>query len=218
LTEKLIHRGRGGYCFEQNSLFRFVLEAIGFELHPIAARVVWNADKGYVNPRTHMAIIVAVAGRRFLCDVGFGGATLTAPLELEPQRIQTTPHEPFRILERDGQFTLEVQTATGWRATYEFDLQRQTAIDYEAMNHYVHTHQSSHFRTFLMAARAVTDGRLSLGGNELTRFVRGAAIEKTTIRTGTELASLLQRDFRLRLPDHPGLGALLAGIAGGGSE
>jgi len=218
LSDKLIRRGRGGYCFEHNSLFQFALEAIGFDLVPIAARVVWNGDKGYVNPRTHMALVVDIAGGRFLCDVGFGGATLTAPLAFVLDRVQATPHEPFRIRARDDLFTLEVQLENGWRATYEFDLQPQKAIDYEAMNHYVHTHPDSHFRYLLMAARPDAEGRFSLGGNKFTRFHRGVATEKRTIATGESLAALLTGHFRLTLPDHPGLGALLDRIASARSE
>jgi N-hydroxyarylamine O-acetyltransferase len=110
-------------------------------------------------------------------------------------------------------FTLEVQVETGWRATYEFDLQPQKAIDYEAMNHYVHTHPDSHFRYLLMAARPHAGGRFSLGGNQLTRFDRGMATEKRTIESGDALAALLTRDFQLTLPDHPALGPLLERVA-----
>jgi N-hydroxyarylamine O-acetyltransferase len=218
LIDKLIHRRRGGYCFEQNSLFRFVLETIGFELTPIAARVVWNADKNYNNPRTHMAMIVDIAGERFLCDVGFGGVTLTAPLAFESGVVQATPHEPFRILTSGELFTLEVQVKTGWRAAYEFDLQPQQAIDYEAMNYYVATHPDSHFRYHLMAARPYAGGRFSLGGNQFSRFERGLATEKRPIQSGKALEALLKRDFQLTLPDHPDLGPLLERVASARSE
>jgi N-hydroxyarylamine O-acetyltransferase len=218
LIDKLIHRRRGGYCFEQNNLFRLVLETIGFELTPIAARVVWNSDKNYINPRTHMAMIVDLAGERFLCDVGFGGVTLTTPLAFESGTVQNTPHERFRILRTDELFTLEVQVETGWRATYQFDLQPQLAIDYEAMNYYVGTHPGSHFRYHLMAARPFAGGRFSLGGNQFTRFEKGIVTEKRLIQSGKALEALLKQDFQLTLPDHPNLRPLLERIAGASSE
>ena len=40
---KLIAAGRGGYCYEQNGLFKRVLQAIGFEVEGLIARVNWNA-------------------------------------------------------------------------------------------------------------------------------------------------------------------------------
>ena len=35
---KLIHAGRGGYCFEQNSLFGRALRTLGFEVEGLIAR------------------------------------------------------------------------------------------------------------------------------------------------------------------------------------
>jgi N-hydroxyarylamine O-acetyltransferase len=42
LQDKLLHQGRGGYCFEQNLLLRAVLLALGFQVRGLAARVRWN--------------------------------------------------------------------------------------------------------------------------------------------------------------------------------
>src|SRR5476649_596419 len=42
LVDKLVARRRGGWCFEQNLLFFHALEAIGFEVTRLAARVRWN--------------------------------------------------------------------------------------------------------------------------------------------------------------------------------
>ena len=40
VTDKILHRGRGGYCFEQNRLFQGALQALGFDV----TRRVWRAD------------------------------------------------------------------------------------------------------------------------------------------------------------------------------
>jgi N-hydroxyarylamine O-acetyltransferase len=218
LTDKLLLRRRGGYCFEQNSLFQTVLETIGFSILPVAARVVWNQDRGYINPRTHMALLVDVEDERFLCDVGFGGATLTAPLRFTAGEVQATPHEPFRIAADRDLFIVEVLYGNKWRAAYEFDLQPQQAVDYEAMNHYVHSHPDSHFRNVLMAARPLMEGRLSLQDNRLTRYFAGAVAETRLLRTADELAQVLTDEIQIRLPDHPGLPPLLERIAGRNPE
>ena len=213
LEEKLILGQRGGYCFEQNTLFQQVLEAIGFDLTPLAARVVWNQDKGPPNPRTHMALLVETGGNQFLCDVGFGGATLTGPLAFEPGMLQTTPHEPYQIEAIGSEFTLKVRFGDTWRYAYEFDLQPQRPIDYEAMNHYVQTHPGSHFRSVLMVGRPDTAGRLALGGNELTRYQEGLVIERRQVDSAAELASLLTNEFQIGLPDHHDLDSLLERVA-----
>jgi N-hydroxyarylamine O-acetyltransferase len=43
LQAKLVCSRRGGYCFEQNILFKAALEAIGFKVTGLAARVRWMA-------------------------------------------------------------------------------------------------------------------------------------------------------------------------------
>lgn len=213
IEDKLIHRRRGGYCFEHNALFQAALEAIGFELVPLAARVVWNRDQGYENPRTHMALLVSIGTTRYLCDVGFGGATLTAPLAFVPAREQPTPHEPFKINVIDDLFELSVNFCGDWRAAYEFDLQPQRAADYEAMNHFVQTWPGSHFRKRLMVARPVDGGRLALGGNQFSRYRSGRLAEKRSIASSAALETLLTQEFGIELPADPRLDGLLAGIA-----
>src|SRR5262245_43809073 len=46
---KLVAGRRGGYCFEHNTLFRAVLEALGFRVTPLSARV---RGGGILRPRT----------------------------------------------------------------------------------------------------------------------------------------------------------------------
>src|SRR5262245_7642218 len=42
LEAKLVEGGRGGWCFEQNGLFKLVLEALGFRVTGLGGRVLWN--------------------------------------------------------------------------------------------------------------------------------------------------------------------------------
>ncbi len=108
LQGKLVSGGRGGWCFEHNTLFRHALEALGFSVTSLAARVLWNAEPGHpVGPRSHMVLLVDLNGLRYIADVGFGGNVLTTPLRLEPHIAQPTPHEPHRLL--------PLETASCWK-------------------------------------------------------------------------------------------------------
>lgn len=217
LEDKLIRRRRGGYCFEQNHLFMHALAALGFKLTPLAARVVWNRAEGWINPRTHMALLVELRGKPYLCDVGFGGTTLTAPLELTPGVEQATPHEHFRLVALESEYELEVRLEGGWRAAYRFDLQPQLPIDYEAYNHFVATHPSSSFLSVLMAAKPDAKGRHALAGNAFTRYENGTRVAEHRIESGTELKRLLEREFAIDISGLPALDAVLERIAGGPS-
>src|SRR5437762_664654 len=66
LQQKLIHSGRGGYCYEQNLLFRYALETIGFKVTGLAARVMWNMPDDVVPPRTHMLLRIDLEGHTYI--------------------------------------------------------------------------------------------------------------------------------------------------------
>ena len=59
IQEKLVDSRRGGYCFEQNLLFKSALDAIGFRVTGLAARVRWTSPPDSpLGPRTHMLLKV----------------------------------------------------------------------------------------------------------------------------------------------------------------
>ena len=154
LQQKLVRDSRGGYCFEQNLLLSHILNQLGFHVRGLAARVLWNVPEGTVTPRGHMLLLIDLAGRPYIADVGFGGLTLTAPLGLVLDIEQSTPHEPFRLIRSGDGFVMQAKTASTWRSLYQFDLQPQFLPDYEVTNWYLSNHPSSHFVTGLIAARA----------------------------------------------------------------
>ena len=46
LSDKLVHRRRGGYCYEHNGLMGYVLDELGFGVERLAGRVVWMNPDG----------------------------------------------------------------------------------------------------------------------------------------------------------------------------
>ncbi len=212
LEEKMIRGGRGGYCFEQNLVFLHVLTALGFTARGLSARVLWNQPEEVVTRRSHMLILVELAGVRYLADVGFGGLTQTAPLELTLGKEQKTTHEDFRIAELDGDFKLEARVAAEWKTLYRFDLTRQFQIDYEVANFFLYTHPTSLFRNTLIAAKPVEEGRYALSGNQLTFYPRSSVPIKTTLGTAAEVREVLTTKFGIHLQGLPDLDTRLESI------
>lgn len=210
LQRKMVAEGRGGYCFEQNLLLKHGLDALGFDVTGLAARVLWNTPDGVVLPRTHMLLLVVLDGQRYIVDVGFGGVTLTGPLRLEPDVEQATPHEPFRLIAIDDEFIEQVKIGGHWVSLYRFDLTEQLLPDYEMANWYLSTHPDSRFVTGLLAARPAPDRRYALLNNQLTVHYRNGGRERRLLTGVADMRETLERSFYLVLPDAPEVEAVLA--------
>jgi N-hydroxyarylamine O-acetyltransferase len=213
LQQKLVRGGRGGWCFEQNGLFKLVLEALGFRVKGLGGRVLWNRTDEMVPARSHMVLKLDVEGETFIADVGFGSLTLTAPLRLKADVEQTTPHEVFRLAPLGDGFRLEAKVRGEWKPVYRFDLAEHFPVDYEVSNHFLLTHPSSPFLTLLMAARVEPDRRFALLNNEFAIHHRGGTTERRRLSGATEIRRTLAHEFALALPDDPGLDSALARLA-----
>jgi N-hydroxyarylamine O-acetyltransferase len=217
IERKLLTRGRGGWCFEHNMLFSHVLEAIGFEVTRLAARVRWNVPAGVVTPRSHMLLRVAADGRDYIADVGFGGLSLTAPLLLEAHGPQQTPHEAYRIVPAPlgqgrggGGFVLQAHLDAQWQDLYVFDLNAQLPQDYEAANWYLATHPGSQFVKGIIAARAAPEARHALRNTRYTVHARGGAPRRRHLASVEELREVLATDFHVEVPRSEAIDGRLA--------
>jgi N-hydroxyarylamine O-acetyltransferase len=209
LQRKLLHDGRGGYCYELNRLFLALLQRVGFDARALGGRVVMGGPEDAITPRTHLTLLVTVDGTRYLADVGFGGMVPTAPLRLDTEEVQTTPHEPYRIVRQGDTFLLRAEVAGEWRAMYRFDLQPQEEIDLELGNWYVATHPDSSFLGRLTAARTGTGLRKTLQGNRFTVHRPGAASEHRSLQNVDEVIAVLRDEFGIRVPAIPELNSAL---------
>ncbi len=205
LERKLVHEGRGGYCFEQNLLFEAVLRAVGFEVSGLIARVLWTRPEDAVTPQTHMLLRVELAGESCLVDVGFGGQNLVGVLRLQADIEQATPLEPFRLVRMDGDWRMQSLVRGQWLSLYRFDLRPVPLIDYIVANHYVSTHPDSFFVNHLNVARTTSDSRLSLRNREFTVRRVGRDPERRTLGSVAEIRQTLEQEFLIRLPAHPQL-------------
>jgi N-hydroxyarylamine O-acetyltransferase len=200
LEQKLLTPGRGGWCFEHNLYFSRVLEAIGFEVTRLAARVRWNVPPNVTTARSHMLLLVTIAGERYIADVGFGGLTLTAPLSLAPDIEQATPHEPHRLLLAEERYSLQAKIAGDWQTMYVFDLARQEIADYEVSNWYLCHHPNSPFVKGLICARAAPDKRHALRNARYAVHYPDGRTERRCIASVDELKDVLHGDFQLSVP------------------
>jgi N-hydroxyarylamine O-acetyltransferase len=209
LQRKLVSGGRGGWCFEHNLLLGTALTAIGFRPIALGARVLWNAPAGRIGPRSHMVLRLDLADGPVIVDAGFGGLTLTAPLRLEADVEQHTPHGRFRLRRPDDDFVVEAELGGAWRPMYQFDLQPQRLADYEVSNWYLCNHPASIFLAGVMAARSAPGVRYALHGCEMMTYRIGEPSERRVLGSGAELRATLQAIFGIDVPQGADVDAAL---------
>lgn len=199
IHSKLVRSRRGGFCYEHNALLGAALRSIGFSVTDLAARVLWNMPAEMVRPRTHMLLLVDLGGHQYVVDAGFGGMTLTAPLRLDLNSPQATPHGPFRLQPTPIDRVLQAEVAGEWKPVYRFDLQPQLRSDYEMASWYLCNHPDSMFRQWLVAARPSHAGRHALRDRQLTLHRLDGSSETRNLATSAELREVLHGVFGIDL-------------------
>jgi N-hydroxyarylamine O-acetyltransferase len=200
LQQKMIAKPRGGYCFEQNMLFRAGLRSLGFDVAALQARVVRGLPIDAPRPALHMVLRVRLPEGYFLADVGFGNLAPTGPLRLVPDIEQETPHETMRFIEICGEMTLQAKLGSGWEHIYRVVPLERVDAEYDISNWFTASHPDSPYRCNLIAARPGPDRtRLTLFNGRLNvRHVTGET-ERRVLSDPAEYEEVLSDAFGIRL-------------------
>ncbi len=192
VNEKLVRRGRGGYCFEQNMAFRRLLKDLGYDSEPVYARVLWADDP--VPPVSHCAILTRIEGEDFYryCDVGFGGPAPAGTIPVIPDTETVVCGETW-LLKRDesGWMDLSLKKPDGTvEKEIRFCTNRTVPQDFIAPNYYLSESPESPFKQFIMVNLRTETGSLAL------------TVDKLTVRDGGEVTEI-------EVPDRDALFAVL---------
>ena len=158
LFDKIVVRGRGGFCYELNGLFAELLMALGFRVKRLAARPF--TESGLAPPFAHLALLVEL-DRRWLADVGFGYFS-PAPLDLDDRSIQVVDGRRFLVTEEDGGLVAEEQGMSArWGRRhfgYWFTLEPHELAEYAEQCRIYSTDPESGFVRRATASLAFPDG------------------------------------------------------------
>ncbi|MBR0459071.1 MAG: arylamine N-acetyltransferase [Victivallales bacterium] len=139
LFQRIVLNHRGGYCFELNGLFGWLLRKLGFQTEEFFGR--WLAGEPLPVPkRRHRIILVHLKKGDFVADVGIGGPSPIAPLLFEYFREQEREGVLWRIVP-DNVLGSVIQHKTNneWLNYYAFDDAPQQNLDF-TYAHYYYTH------------------------------------------------------------------------------
>jgi len=197
LFEKIVLRKRGGYCFELNTLYAWLLKQAGFDPVPMLARV-WLRDPPETPPRTHLVNRVEIEGQNWISDVGFGGRAARVPLKIE---------DGYEVDDGDGRIRVVKHRAFGykisrlqaglWSDQYTVEIEAAHMSDILSGNHWTENHPDSHFRTGIGVGLFTHDGRTSFYGGVLTH--RGEATLSQNIEGLSPTLHVLKTEFGLAL-------------------
>jgi len=199
LEQKFLEQGRGGYCFEHNTLFAAALRELGIDSTTLLGRVRRGPPHRWC--RTHMVLRVPVGRDVWLADVGFGAMGLIEPLPLADGATAAQGGFSFRLRREDGLWILSARDAAAEMDLYEFSEDPQTPWDVEVANHFTATHPESIFRKTLTIQRTRQDARTILRTDLLTRYRGGRITEEPVPRD--RLASVAREEFGVELPAGP---------------
>lgn len=202
LQAKMIEGGRGGYCFEQNILFRGGLRSLGYNVTSLQARVVRGLAIDAPRPMLHIVLRVHLPEGPFLADVGFGNLAPTAALKLSPLLEQATPHEIMRFITMGDELTLQSKLGDKWEHIYRVVSLPRVDAEYEISNWFTGSHPQSPYVNNMIAARpGPNKTRLTLFNARFNVRHASGQTERRTLQSEAEYRSVLAEEFGLRLSD-----------------
>jgi len=202
LQSKMIARKRGGYCFEQNMLFRAGLRSLGYRITSLQGRVVRGLEINAPRPAIHMLLQVELPEGVYLADVGFGNLAPTSALLLAPQIEQETPHELMRFIDVGGELTLQARLKHGWQHIYRVIPYPRYDGEYEITNWYTATHPETPYQGNIIVAKPGPNRtRITMYNARVTVRDADGHAEKRWLATDSQFRDVLRSEFGLNMPD-----------------
>jgi arylamine N-acetyltransferase len=194
LVRKVVDDGRGGFCFELNGAFAWLLGDLGFDVSLLPGRFWSDAGLGPVNE--HLALRVTLDGVAWLVDVG-AGYSFREPLRLVIGPEQDDPSGGFRLVTPgDDPASIDVEWRHrdgSWRPHYRFEDRPVGLVAFAAVCEQLRTSPESPFTRGWICARALPDGWATLDGDHLVVTEGGTRLDEHV--AGPALDAALDRWF-----------------------
>ncbi|XP_047627686.1 arylamine N-acetyltransferase 1 [Phacochoerus africanus] len=186
IFDQIVRRNRGGWCLQVNHLLYWALTTIGFETTILGGHVYNTFADKYSNDMIHLLLKVAIDGREYIVDAGFGRSyQMWQPLELISGKDQPQVPCIFRLREEEGIWYLDqirreqyianeeflnsdLLEMNNYRKIYSFTLKTRTIEDFESVNTYLQESPASVFTSKSFCSLQTPEGVHCLVGFTLT--------------------------------------------------
>ena len=155
--EKIVENNRGGICYENNTLFAYLLNELGFDVYMIFCKI---KDTTYISSDfPHLALIVKLNNKSYLVYVGFGQNVREALDTNNDKYISVYEDIEYYIKENKNTFSLFSRYKNDKEnESYSFDLTKVSLHDYEN----IFDNVRKDVTVPLLVSKASKEGRVTL--------------------------------------------------------
>jgi N-hydroxyarylamine O-acetyltransferase len=206
LFNKIVRQRRGGFCYELNGLFAWLLRQLGFQVTLLSAEVA-NASGSFSPEFDHLTLLIhQLDGADWLADVGFGDS-FRLPLRFEAELAQQEADgRTYRLRREYGEgdkseentqreyWIVQQYSDDRWQPHYRFTLHPRALTDFTQRCHFQQTSPESHFTQKRMCSLATPMGRITLSDLLLITTIHGNR-EERMVRSEEEYREMLAEWF-----------------------
>ncbi|MDJ1497358.1 arylamine N-acetyltransferase [Cytophagaceae bacterium DM2B3-1] len=194
--EKIVTQMRGGFCYELNLIFNWLLNKIGFSSKLISSRIF--DDAGNPGPEFDHMLVHVKTDREYLADVGYGDLFIR-PLEIRAG-VQSDGRNFFKIEKYNDENFLLSMSPNGikFQKKYIFNLMHVTPDAFEEICLYKQTNPESYFVKNTICTKPTKTGRVTIFNNKLIEKTTSRRFEDT-ITDENHLKKLLRTKFGIEL-------------------
>lgn len=198
LYEKIVIRGRGGYCFELNGLLTHMFREMGFTVSERFARFLRGEQD--IPMRRHRVTVVHMADGDYLCDIGVGQIAPRLPLKIEENIIQEQNGETYRFTRdaRHGWILWDLYHGA-WREYICFTDEAVYDVDFLQPTFFCEKHPASPFNKKYILAIKTETGRRSIDGRAYKIFEGEELTHIEENLSDERLHSLFENEFHLTI-------------------
>ena len=194
--EKIVSRNRGGFCFEQNSLYAAVLDGLGYQVARFGGHFLH--DDGSANFFDHVTLHVTVPGDGsvWYADVAAGRQNPPRPVLVGGEsrdgvnRVRRAP-DAWMLDERSG--------GEQWTPVLTWDPAAREIAEFSDRCAWFQDDPESFFRQGALVTMLRPGGRVTLAKRTLISTINGERDERE-IESNQEIAHLLESIFGIDLP------------------
>lgn len=167
LYQKIITQGRGGFCYELNGLFGWLLKKLGYHISLVSAEVYVPSESKYSSSFDHLSLLVHL-DETYIVDVGFGEA-FRKPILLNRGTVKDVSgiYQVFTPGPNQKHHVIKKQENNAWQPIYRLETIPRKLVEFSDMCHYNSNSPDSQFTQNTICTLANKNGRVTLTEDSL---------------------------------------------------